>query len=61
MRIDPVLLEILACPRCHAELRLDDAAAELVCVSADCGLCYPVRNGIPVLLVDEARRPGPAA
>jgi uncharacterized protein YbaR (Trm112 family) len=55
-------MEILACPVCHAPLR--EAAAdgpdqqhELICTSETCGLAYPVRDGIPVLLVDEARRP----
>jgi uncharacterized protein YbaR (Trm112 family) len=57
MRIDPDLLEILACPQCRSPLRADDEAAELVCTSEDCGLAYPVRDDIPVLLVDEARRP----
>jgi uncharacterized protein YbaR (Trm112 family) len=38
-------------------LRADDAAEELVCTSDSCGLAYPVRDDIPVLLVDEARRP----
>jgi uncharacterized protein YbaR (Trm112 family) len=57
MRIDPALLEILACPQCRSPLRVDDAAAELVCTSEECGLAYPVRDDIPVLLVDEARRP----
>jgi uncharacterized protein len=51
MNLDPMLLEILACPACHAELRVD----ELVCTG--CGLAYPVRDDIPVLLVDEARQP----
>jgi len=58
MKIDPALLEILACPQCRSPLRVDDAAAELVCTSEECGLAYPVRDDIPVLLVDEARRPG---
>ena len=55
MKLDPALLEILACPDCKAPLKADDAAAELVCTG--CGLAYPVRDDIPVLLVDEARRP----
>ena len=58
MKIDDWLLEILACPACHAPLREDDVASELVCTSPECGLAYPVRDDIPVLLVDEARRPG---
>ena len=58
MKIDDWLLEILACPACHAPLREDDAASELVCTNPECALAYPVRDDIPVLLVDEARRPG---
>lgn len=57
MNLDPALLDILACPACHGSLRVDDAASELVCMA--CGLAYPVRDNIPVLLVDEARAPGP--
>jgi uncharacterized protein len=52
MNIDDWLLEILACPKCRGDLRPDDAASELVCTS--CGLAYPVRDDIPVLLVDQA-------
>ena len=55
VNLDPALLEILACPNCRADLRVDDSASELVCTS--CGYAYPVRDDIPVLLVDEARRP----
>jgi uncharacterized protein len=58
--VDSWLLEILACPQCHSPLRADEEASELVCTSAECGLAYPVRDDIPVLLVDEARRPGAA-
>ncbi len=55
MQLDAALLDILACPECRSPLRADDAASELVCTG--CGLAYPVRDDIPVLLVDEARRP----
>ena len=55
MELDDWLLEIIVCPNCRAGLRVDDAASELVCTG--CGLAYPVRDNIPVLLVDEARRP----
>jgi uncharacterized protein YbaR (Trm112 family) len=55
--VEASLLEILACPACHAPLREDAAASELVCTAEDCGLAYPVRDDIPVLLIDEARRP----
>jgi uncharacterized protein YbaR (Trm112 family) len=61
MKIDSWLLEILACPQCHAPLRADDEASELVCTNPDCGLAYPVRDDIPVLLIDEARRPNERA
>ncbi|WP_232679578.1 Trm112 family protein [Nocardioides sp. R-C-SC26] len=55
--MDPALLEIIVCPDCHGELTVAaaDDGVELTCGS--CGLAYPVRDGIPVLLVDEARRP----
>ncbi len=58
--IEPWLREILRCPQCHAELRDADGAdgPELVCTGAECGLAYRVDDGVPVLLVDEARRPG---
>ena len=58
MLIEDWLLDILACPQCHAPLRADKEASELVCTSQTCGLAYPVRDDIPVLLVEEARRPG---
>jgi uncharacterized protein YbaR (Trm112 family) len=57
MKIDDWLLEILACPKCHSPLRADEAASELICTGTDCGLAYPVRDDIPVLLIDEARDP----
>ena len=57
MNLDPALLEIIVCPDCHGALDADEAARSW-CAPA-CGLAYPVRDDIPVLLVDEARRPGP--
>ncbi len=52
--IDKELLEILACPKCKSEVRLDEDAQRIVCTSATCGLRYPIRDGIPVMLIDEA-------
>ena len=57
----PELLEILACPNCHGALAVDHERDELVCLAADCGLAYPVRQQIPVLLIEEARRPNSRA
>ena len=54
--MDKKLLEILVCPVCKGQLRFDRAKAELVC-QAD-RLAYPIRDDIPVMLEDEARRLG---
>ena len=51
--IDPRLLEILVCPLTKGPLSYNRARQELV--SAQAGLAYPVRDGIPIMLVDEAR------
>ncbi|MBO0737362.1 MAG: Trm112 family protein [Alphaproteobacteria bacterium] len=51
--IDPRLLEILVCPLTKAPLRYDRQAQELI--SEEAGLAYPIRDGIPIMLVDEAR------
>jgi hypothetical protein len=52
--VDPRLLEILVCPVTKGTLRYDEEAQELI--SDEAGLAYPIRDGIPVMLVDEARR-----
>jgi uncharacterized protein YbaR (Trm112 family) len=52
--MDKKLLEILVCPACKGPLSFDKAKAELIC-RAD-RLAYPVRDDIPVMLEDEARR-----
>jgi uncharacterized protein YbaR (Trm112 family) len=57
VKIDDWLLEILACPACKSPLRALPETDELACTSESCGLVYPVRDQIPVLLVDEARKP----
>src|SRR5208337_2046431 len=51
--IDPRLLEILVCPLTKAPLRYDREAQELI--SEEAGLAYPIRDGIPIMLVEEAR------
>ena len=50
---DPQLLELLVCPLTKAVLRYDAARNELV--SEQAGLAYPIRDGIPIMLVEEAR------
>ncbi len=53
--LDPQLLAILACPDTHhSPLTVDEEASELLCTT--CDRAFPVRDGIPVLLLDEARR-----
>lgn len=59
MKIDSWLLEILACPNCGGSLSPEEATSELMCVGT-CKNAYPVRDDIPVLLVDEARSPAEA-
>ena len=52
--LDPQLLAILACPDTHhSPLTVDEEASELLCTT--CARAFPVRDGIPVLLLDEAR------
>ena len=51
--IDPLLLELLVCPQTGGPLAFDETAQELV--SERAGLAYPVRSGLPVLLISEAR------
>ena len=53
VRFDRRMLEALICPRTQTTLRYDVDRQELVSKAA--GLAYPIRNGIPVMLVDEAR------
>lgn len=58
-KIDAKLLEILVCPLTKGPLRYDVDAGELI--SEQAGLAYPVRDGIPIMLVDEARKIDDAA
>ncbi len=53
MDVDPKLLEILVCPVTKGPLRYDRTAQELI--SEEAALAYPIRDGIPIMLVDEAR------
>jgi uncharacterized protein YbaR (Trm112 family) len=52
--IDPKLLEMLVCPLTHKPLHYNSATGELISDAA--GLAYPIRDGIPIMLVEEARK-----
>jgi uncharacterized protein YbaR (Trm112 family) len=52
--VDPRLLEILVCPLTRSALRFDRERGELI--SDQAGLAYPIRDGIPIMLPEEARR-----
>ena len=56
MTIDAELLEILVCPNDRADVEYHEAEQVIVCTG--CGYRYPVRDGIPVMLIDEAEKPG---
>jgi len=47
-------LDILACPACKSEVK--EEGDWIVCQNSKCGLRYPVRDGIPVMLIDEAKK-----
>ncbi len=53
-QVDPRLLEILVCPLTKSKLEYDREKSELI--SREAGLAYPIRDGIPIMLVDEARK-----
>jgi uncharacterized protein YbaR (Trm112 family) len=53
VKFDKSLLEILVCPKCKEEIRLTDDEKELICDA--CRLVYEIREGIPIMLIDEAK------
>ena len=54
MAISPDLLEILRCPKCKSEVKLKSDGSAIKCTNADCALVYPVKDDIPVMIIDEA-------
>jgi len=56
MELDQKLLEILACPKCKGDLDLNQEKQGLACLS--CQLLYPIKDGIPVMLIEEAETLG---
>jgi len=51
--LDEELKEILACPRCRGGLEIHEEAKEILCLA--CRLVYPIDDGVPVMLIDEAK------
>lgn len=56
MPVDAALLDLLVCPDCHGAIEYKERRQVIICTA--CGLRYPVRDNIPVMLVEEAERPG---
>ena len=54
MAISPELLKILRCPQCKSRVEIDPAETRLKCINPECSLVYPIRDEIPVMLVEEA-------
>jgi len=54
--VDRELLEILACPNCRGDVEYREDEQVIVCVG-ECRYSYPVRDDIPVMLIDEAEKP----
>ncbi len=55
MAISPELLEILRCPKCKSTVEIKDDKSSLKCTNTECALVYPIRDEIPVMLVEEAK------
>ena len=53
MKFDKNLLKVIVCPKTHTKLVLEENENELISKAA--GLAFPIRNGIPILLIDQAR------
>ena len=57
MAVDAKLLDILACPNCRGDVEYREVEQVIVC-TGECRYSYPVRDDIPVMLIDEATKPG---
>ncbi|MBC7900532.1 MAG: Trm112 family protein [Saprospiraceae bacterium] len=55
MPISPELLEILRCPKCKDRVAIKPNQSALKCINPECRLVYPIKDEIPVMLVDEAK------
>lgn len=54
MALNQELLEILVCPKCKAKVELKENGEALKCTNPQCRLVYPIRDDIPVMLIEEA-------
>lgn len=54
MGIDKELLEIICCPQCKGDIRLTESEDGFICEA--CKLKYPIKDGIPVMLIDQAEK-----
>lgn len=55
MAINAELLEILRCPKCKSKVELKPDESGLKCTNSECALVYPIRDEIPVMLIEEAK------
>ena len=53
--MNPELVDILVCPKCKSKVELIKDNSGLKCVNPECALIYPIRDEIPVMLVEEAK------
>jgi uncharacterized protein YbaR (Trm112 family) len=54
MPVPPELIEILRCPKCKSTVELKPDGSALKCTNAECSLVYPIKDDIPVMLIEEA-------
>ena len=57
MPVEKELMELLVCPSCHGQVQLQSTGDAEWIVCTACGLKYPVKDDLPVMLIDEAERP----
>ncbi len=56
MAVSKELIDILICPNCHGQISYDEEGQTITCVG-ECKYVYPVRDDIPIMLIDEAQKP----
>jgi uncharacterized protein len=54
MSISKELLEVLACPACKSDVIYDETKRQIICVNSQCNKRYPVKDGIPIMMVEES-------